>query len=107
MEGIERCPQLLDELEGDLHAINGILQRIAAVIPRPNSGARTERIGTGSAERMPINHAEAKMLLHGLPFDHFVWVVPAKCQRITRLGAFVFNLANIGERAHDFFQKGC
>ena len=45
VERIERRAELLDELERDAGAVLGVLDRVAAVVPRPDGGAGAERIG--------------------------------------------------------------
>ena len=99
VERVVGSAQLLDELERRPHATHRILDRVAAVVPRPDHGSRAERITARSAKRVPVDDAEAKMLLHRLAFHDLVFVVPAERQRILRCGAFKSDLPIPGNAA--------
>ena len=64
------------------------------MVPGPNGSPPR------AAHRVPIGHAEAKVVLHRLAFDQFVLVVVAECQRVLRLGAFVADFGDIGKCGH-------
>ena len=57
-----------------------------SIVPGPNGSL------PGAAERVPIGHAEAEVVLHRLAFDHFVFVVVVEGQRVLALGAFEADL---------------
>jgi hypothetical protein len=42
---------------------------------------------------MPVSAGEAQMVFHLLPGHYFIRIVPAECQWIITLRAFVLNLA--------------
>src|SRR5690606_34526622 len=88
------------ELEGDVDAVDGVVERVDRRFPGPQHGARSERIGPRSAKRMPVGNAEAEMVLHRLAFDHRGFVVMAKRQRVLRIGTFVADLRNLGKSSH-------
>ena len=52
------------------------------------------------AKGMPVDDAEAQMLLHRYPLDHFILVVPVKCQWVGRVGTLVANFFDIGKCSH-------
>ena len=51
--------ELLKQFERSLNTCESVVHRIATVIPRPNCGPWTERIGAGSTHRVPIDDTEA------------------------------------------------
>ena len=106
VEAVERRAELLEELEGHPHAVLGVLERIVARLPRADHGAGAERVAAGPAERVPVGHAEAEVVLHRLAFDHFVGVVTAEGERVLGLGTFVPNLGDVGEGGHVYSPWG-
>ena len=71
--------------------------RVGAVFPRPHGAAGAERVAAHAAEGVPVAHGEAQVLLHRLAFDHLVRVVVPEGERVLRVGAFVFDLGDVGE----------
>jgi len=63
------------KVEEHAGAVLGIGNGVGAVIPRVGGGARTERIRTRAAHRVPIGAAETEPLGHGLAGDGFSGVV--------------------------------
>ena len=100
VEAIERCAELVDELEGHGHAVDRIFDRVGRPFPGPPHRARSERVAARAAKRVPIGHAEAEMILHRLAFDQFAGVVVAERQRVLRVGAFVGDVADLWECRH-------
>ena len=101
VEGVERSAQLLDELEGCMDAVLRVFDGVGAVFPRPVHRPGPERIAACAAERVPVDHAEAEMLLHRLAFHEFVLVVPTEGQGVLGLRTFVTDLADFGECGHE------
>src|SRR5262249_43369171 len=58
VEGVERRSKLLDELKRHASAVLCVLYGVAAALPWPLRRAGAERIGTRSAEGVPVNDAE-------------------------------------------------
>ncbi len=100
MKRVVGCLQFLKQLKGCTGAILSIFDRLAAVIPRTHRGSHAERIRTGAAEGVPVDDGESKMILHRFAFHRLVRVVPAKCERIVAIGAFVRYGWDVGESAH-------
>ncbi len=100
VEAVERRAELLEELEGDADAADGVFDRIVLRLPRPEHGARPEGIAARAPHRVPIGHAEAQVVLHRLAFDQFVLVVVAEGQRVVRFGAFEADFGDFGKRGH-------
>ena len=97
VEGVERHPELLEELEGDLGLALGVGDRVRAVVPGPQRRADAEGIGQRVAEGVPVDDREPEMLLHRLVADDLVGVVMLELQRITRLGSAVRDLRDVGK----------
>ena len=100
VEAVVGGAELLDELEGDLHALLGHLDGIGAVFPGADVAAGAERIGAGASEGVPVADGEAEVVLHGLPLDDFARIVMAKRERVFRIRAFVLDLFDFGEEWH-------
>src|SRR5262249_25039359 len=100
MKTVERRAELLHELEGDAHALDRHVHRIAAVLPRPPHGAGAERVRSGPAQRVPVRHRKAQVLLHCLAADFFLRVVMAKGERVGGARALVTDFLHV-EVWHD------
>ena len=98
---IERGAELLDELEGHVGAVDGVVDRIGRALPRPQHGSRPERIAARAPHRMPIGHAEAEVVAHRLALDQFALVVMAEGQRISESGPSYLILAMLGKAGMD------
>ena len=107
VEGIERRPELLDELERDAGPLLGVFDGVRAVVPRPHRRARPERIGAHAAERVPIDDAEPQVVLHRLAGHLFVLVVVAEGERVLAFRAFERDAADFGKRGHGEFTFRC
>ena len=103
VKGIKRSSELLEELESDFGSTLGIPNRVGAVVPRPQSGADSERVREHITERMPVNDREAEVLLHRFPIDDLIGVVMLEIQRVARLGATILDLGDVGE---EFSHRG-
>ena len=100
VETPEGRPDLDEELEGGIHATQGVSQGILAGFPGAVDGRTAERIQARAAERVPIGDTEAHMLRHGLPVDDLVRVIVAKSHQIVGGGSFV------GDRLFDLREPG-
>jgi hypothetical protein len=52
---------------------------------------RTERIGAGVTEGMPVTNCKAQMLLHGFAGYSLVCIIPFKGQWVIALHALILN----------------
>jgi hypothetical protein len=75
VEAPVRGAELGEELERGIELGFGDGQRRASLFPRETAGARTERVGAGIAEGMPVGGGKAQMLGHGLVADFLVGVI--------------------------------
>ena len=85
VEGEEGHAQLLEELERRLDPDPGPFHPVDAVVPGPDGGAGAEGIAQRVGHRVPVDHREPEVVLHGLVADHLVGVVMLEFQRIPRL----------------------
>ena len=100
MEAVEGRAEFLDELEGNIHPLDRVLDRLAAVVPGTLQRGSTEGIGSGGPEGMPITDTETEMLLHRPPLDHLLGVVVMEGQGVSALGPLVGDLLDVGEVRH-------
>ena len=82
VERVEGSAELLEQLEGDLGSALGVGDRVGAVVPGPQGGADSERVGENVTERMPVDDGEAEVLLHRLAVDDLVGIVMLEFQRV-------------------------
>src|SRR5688572_2371451 len=97
MERVIGSAQLLDEFHRHAGASDSVLNRVRTILPGPLHGRGTEGIASSPSKRMPIDDAEPKMVPHRLPFDQFIRVIPAECQRVLGLRTFVADVLNFRE----------
>ena len=93
VKAIVRSADFHEEIESRIHLDLRLLHRIGDTVPRETMGAASELIAAVGAERMPVSDRETKVFFHGLARHDPVLVVPAKRQRIFRIGPFVPDLA--------------
>ena len=97
VEGVERGAELLEELEGHLDLALGVGDRVGAVVPGPQGGADSERIGEGVTEGVPVDDREPEVLLHRFPIDDLVGIIMFEFQWVPRLGTTVLDLGHVGK----------
>ena len=98
VEAEERCPQLLEELEGDVHLVvgrgHGIEPRL---VPRTGERALTEHVAARPHEAVPVADRHAEVILHAPAQDLPLGVVPAEGQRVVTVGPGVADQLDVGE----------
>ena len=101
MEAVVRNAQLSHEFERHVDATQSIVEGIRAVVPRTHQGRRTERVRTGSSERMPVADCETQPVIHRPTFNNFGRVIVSEGQRIAGGCPFKLDLVNFREvRSH-------
>ena len=95
MEAVERCPQLGDELEGDIDTLEGVLDRLATIVPRAVERRSAERIDACPSERVPIRDGEPQQVLHPLSLDLLVGIVMTKGERVSCLRPLEWNFGDV------------
>ena len=98
MPAIVRRAKFLDEFKRHARAFLRVLHGVGAVVPRTLHGAGAERIAARAAKGVPVNHGEPEMFAQGFAFDDFLGIVMFEGQRVFRLGTFVGDAADVGER---------
>ena len=58
----------------------------------------------GAAPVWRVGNGEPQVVAHGLALDHFVGVVVPVRERVGAVGAFVFDLGNVGKGGHGKFR---
>ena len=80
-----------NKLKSRICLVLGCLYGIGSLVPFKILGTWTKRICSLPTEGMPICYGKLKMLAHGFPSNHLVWIVILECQRIIRFLALKFN----------------
>ena len=108
MEAVIGGAHLGNEFECGVHLVAGPLIGVCAFQPWEEVGLATERIGTDSAERVPVGDGEPEVLLHGLSGHDGVLVVPFEGERVVGFPALELDFIDIREVffAHDIFTVG-
>ena len=91
---------LIEELEEDIGALEGVVHGIALVIPWHQRSRASEGVGKTVAHHVPVGGGEAGVLLHRLTRDDFVRVVLLEGVGVLGFGSFELNFWDIGKIRH-------
>ena len=97
MERPKGALDFTEELKSRIQTSQCHGDRIRTALPRANDGSGTERIGSGSTERMPIRNGKTQVLLHRLAVNDLIRIVVTECQRIIGTRACVADFLNLWE----------
>src|SRR5690242_7259947 len=84
-----------DKFKSSIHFILCSFYRITLFIPWKQVSSFPKRIAAYVAEGMPVSAGKFEKLFHRFPAYHFVFIIPAKCERVVGFCSFVFDLRNI------------
>lgn len=100
MEAEEGDAEPVEHFEGDIRLHPGSVHRVAK--PGALEGLAAEGVATGPAERVPVGHGEAKVILHAAAEHHAIGIVPAVGIIVVAVRPFMANERNVIEKAgHD------
>src|SRR5205085_7154121 len=91
VEGEERDIEQTEQFESHVGLGASKRHRIRAVVPGSQESLTAERIAPRPAERVPVAHSKAQMILEPPPTDDAIPVAPAKDQRTLRLRATILD----------------
>ena len=101
MEAVVLQAKLVDELECGVESFFRYFQWCRAGVPGAFESGAAEYISAGPLEGVPVGDCEAQVVGHGFVRDQLAGVVVLKCQRVSRIRAFVgHGLLDFGEIRH-------
>jgi hypothetical protein len=98
VEAVEVDPALGEELEEHRDPPPGVVERVAAVVPRHLGGAHPEGVGERVPHGVPVGAREPKVLAHRLALDEGIGVVVAKGQRMAGVRPLESDGGHFGKR---------
>jgi len=101
MESVKGSAEFLDKFKSYASAVFGILDGRSPVVPWSEHGSGAEWVTTRAAKGVPVNDGKPEVIAHRFALDEFVGIVVFEGERVFRLRAFVRDLADIGECAHE------